>query len=130
MAQPVILIIDDDDELRLIYRQTLERHDYEVLEASEGASAMQMIIQHKPDVIILDMMMPRMNGSALLQMLEDKKRFPPSRLIVITAYPHFRETALSFEVDQFLSKPVRPNDVINAVRAALDDHSSLDSSAD
>lgn len=119
MTQPVVLIVEDDEELRLIYRQTLERHDFTVFEAKDGAVALQEIIDKKPDVIILDMMMPRMAGTALLQVLDDKSKFPESHLIVITAYPHFRETALSHDVDQFLVKPVRPADVVNAVKSAL-----------
>jgi CheY-like chemotaxis protein len=120
MSQSIVLIVDDDTELRLIYRQTLERNGFRVREAQDGVQAMEMLNEEMPDLIILDMMMPRMSGSTVLKLLADNDKFANVRLVLITAYPHFRETAISFNVDQFLAKPVRPSDVVNAVRTALD----------
>jgi CheY-like chemotaxis protein len=115
-----ILIVDDDAELRSIYRQTLERQGYSVTEAEDGVDAINQINANKPDVLILDMMMPRMAGSSVLKMLAENDTLSSIRRVVITAYPNYRDTALSYDVDQFLVKPVRPSDIVNAVKTALD----------
>jgi CheY-like chemotaxis protein len=121
MTSPTtILIIEDDEELRSIYRQALERENYIVHEATDGADALQRIENIKPDLIILDMMMPRMGGPTVLQILRQNPAFNHVHFVVITAYPQFRESALSYNVDQFLTKPVRPGDIVQAVQTALE----------
>lgn len=121
MTSPVsILIVEDDEELRNIYRQALQREQYVVYEAVDGADALQQIDGIMPDLVILDMMMPRMGGPTVLQMLRQNPLYEKMRFVVITAYPQFRESALSYNVDQFLTKPVRPSEIVEAVRAALE----------
>ncbi len=121
MTSPVsILIVEDDEELRNIYRQALQREQYVVYEAVDGADALQQIDGIMPDLVILDMMMPRMGGPTVLQMLRQNPLYEKMRFVVITAYPQFRESALSYNVDQFLTKPVRPSEIVEAVRAAIE----------
>ncbi|KAB2862087.1 MAG: response regulator, partial [Anaerolineae bacterium] len=96
--QPTILIVEDDAELRMIYRQTLERENYQIVEAMDGADAIQKTADFVPDVIILDMMMPHMGGPTLLQLLRQNPAMEKTRLVVITAYPNFREAALKYNV--------------------------------
>lgn len=115
-----VMVIEDDAELRQIYRQALEREDYVIYEAVDGADALERLEEVSPDLVILDMMMPRMGGPTLLQMLRQNPRYNHVRLVVITAYPQFRESALNYNVDQFLTKPVRPAEIVQAVRSALD----------
>lgn len=115
-----ILIVDDDAELRGIYRHTLERQGYNVAEAEDGVEAIKQINSSKPDVLILDMMMPRMAGANVLKMLAESETLESIRRVVVTAYPNYRDTALNYNVDQFLVKPVRPSDIVNAVKFALD----------
>ncbi|MBI5930228.1 MAG: response regulator [Chloroflexi bacterium] len=118
--QPTVLVVEDDAELRMIYRQTLERVNYQVVEAFDGADAIQQTAEFTPDVIILDMMMPRMGGPTVLQLIRQNPALEKTRLVVITAYPQFRESALKYDVDLFLTKPVRPIEIINAVKTALE----------
>lgn len=119
-SQKNILIVEDDEELRSIYRQALEREAFVVHEAADGADALEHLEKDVPDLAILDMMMPRMGGPTLLQMLRQNPALSEMRIVVITAYPQFRESALSYDVDQFLTKPVRPAEIVQAVRAALE----------
>ncbi len=118
--QAIILIVEDDSELRQIYRQALERHNYHILEAFDGADALEKINEVQPDLVILDMMMPRMGGPTVLQIIRQTPELANIRLVVITAYPQFRESALNYNVDQFLTKPVRPQEIVQAVQMALD----------
>ncbi len=116
-----ILVVEDDPELRNIYRQTLERGHYAVFEAQNGIEALQQFDAILPDLVILDMMMPTMNGADVLPRLREKPHGQHIPLIVITAYPKFRESALHYRVDHFLTKPVRPQEILQAVEAVFGD---------
>lgn len=124
MADPLVLIVEDDDELRMIYRQSLERAGFLVNEANDGSTAIQYLAQTTPDVMILDMMMTTVSGTGVLRYLRSDEKYTNIKLVVITAYPHYRDTALSYNVNQFLTKPVRPSDVVDAVWQALEDEVS------
>lgn len=114
-----ILVVEDDPELRTIYRQILERGGYTVFEAQNGVEALTQFDVVKPDLIILDMMMPTMSGEEVLGHLRDKPNGPHTPFIIITAYPKFRESALNYRVDHFLTKPVRPQEILQAIEAVF-----------
>lgn len=116
---PKILVVEDDAELRKIYRSALERENIEVFEAVDGQDALDHFDAIDPDLVILDMMMPRISGEDLLPALRARPKGKNVRLVVITAFPQYREHALRFDVDQFLTKPVRPSEIVHAVRSAL-----------
>ncbi|NDJ85513.1 MAG: response regulator [Chloroflexi bacterium] len=120
MSQIRILIIEDDEELRQIYRQALEREAYEIYEAADGTIAVDALESIQPHLIVLDMMMPNMRGPDVLEAIRQNPTLTDVRLVVITAYPQFRESALSYEVDQFLTKPVRPSEIVQAIKLALE----------
>lgn len=117
----LILIVEDDAEMRNIYRRTLERAGYEVVEARDGQDGLSKLEEHTPALLIVDMLMPNMNGAAFLERVRDNPEFVETPAIVITAFPRHRETAVDFAAYQFLTKPVRPNDILAAVRKALVD---------
>src|SRR4051794_24482514 len=78
-----ILVVDDDLELSDGLRVVLERQGFRVLQARDGQQGKQMVYQHHPDLIILDMMMPRMGGYPVLEHFKGKTDAPP--IIMITA---------------------------------------------
>src|SRR5262249_35236400 len=78
-----ILIVDDDTELSDGLRLMLERQGYRVLQARDGQQGKSLIYQHRPDLVILDMMMPRMGGYPVLEHFRGKTDAPP--IIMITA---------------------------------------------
>jgi two-component system alkaline phosphatase synthesis response regulator PhoP len=121
-----VLIVDDDKELRNIYRAILERADYTVYEAANGAEALQFLISQTPDVIVMDMLMPMMGGEAVMQRIRQMPALDDTRIVVLTAYPRFRESALYLEADQFLVKPIKPDDLLNSIAAALADNRNED----
>src|SRR5260370_17511860 len=79
----VILVVDDDMELSDGLRAVLERQGHKVLQARDGQQGKQLVYQHHPDLVILDMMMPRMGGYPVLEHFRDKPNAPP--IIMITA---------------------------------------------
>jgi CheY-like chemotaxis protein len=119
-SKTIVLVVEDDPTLRQIYRQSLERKNYLIYEASNGEEALEKLKEIKPQVIILDMMMPGMGGPTILQKIRQNPELAQIRIVVITAYPQFRESALHYEVDQFLTKPLRPADIVKAIETALD----------
>src|SRR5437762_8684529 len=74
-----ILVVDDDMELSDGLRTMLERQGFRVLQARDGQHGKQMVYQHQPDLVILDMMMPRMGGYPVLEHFRDKPEAPPIR---------------------------------------------------
>jgi CheY-like chemotaxis protein len=114
-----VLIVDDDRELRLIYRKILERVGYTVLEAPNGADALKLLINQTPDVLVVDMLMPMLGGEAMMQRVRQMPALNNMKIVVLTAYPRFRESAMYFQADQFLVKPIKPDDLIGAIASAL-----------
>ncbi len=114
-----ILIVDDDAELRALYRLILEREGYAVDEATNGAEALKYLMSHTPDVIIMDMLMPMLGGEAVMQRIQQMPALNDVRIIVLTAYPRFKESAQFLQADQFLVKPVTPKTLVEVIHAAL-----------
>ena len=118
-----ILIVDDDRELRMIYRTILERQGFLISEAANGAEALKYLMNHTPpDIMVMDMLMPMLGGEALMQRIRQMPALNDMGIIVLTAYPRFRESALYFQADQFLVKPIKPDDLIQAIESTLANH--------
>src|ERR1700730_16118333 len=86
-----ILVVDDDYELSDGMRAVLENVGHEVIQAGDGQKGKQLVYQHHPDLVILDMMMPRMGGYPVLEHFRDKADAPP--IIMITANEGSRHKA-------------------------------------
>jgi CheY-like chemotaxis protein len=115
-----VLIVDDDTELRTLYRTILERQDYVIHEAANGAEALQFLMCNTPDVIVMDMLMPMLGGEAVMQRIQQMPQLVDVKIVVLTAYPRFRESAQYLQADQFLVKPVKPEEILGAVQSALE----------
>ncbi|WP_059050140.1 response regulator transcription factor [Paenibacillus senegalimassiliensis] len=118
-----VLIIDDEEPLREAIRilgnwQELEIE--EVLEATDGKAGLAMLEQHKPDIIMVDMKMPEMNGVEFLKTVE--QAYPELLTIVISGYNDFEFTrqAIHSKVVDYLLKPVNRQDLNQALRKAID----------
>ena len=115
----LILIVDDDAELRTLYRMILEREGYTVDEAANGAEALKYLGSHVPDLIIMDMLMPMLGGESVIRRIQQIPALRDVRIIVLTAYPRFRDTVRYLDADQFLVKPITPRQIVEAVRDVL-----------
>ena len=114
-----ILIVDDDHELSDGLRVVLEKQGFRVLQARDGQQGKQVIYQHRPDLVILDMMMPRMGGYPVLEHFRDKKDAPP--IIMITANEGSRHKAYAeyLGVIDYIRKPFAMERLLEAVDKAL-----------
>lgn len=82
--RPTILIVDDEDDMRNLVKVTLQDEAKRILEADSGEAAIEAIYKHHPDVVILDYMMPGMDGQAVARCIDLLS--PESRVIVFTGY--------------------------------------------
>jgi DNA-binding response OmpR family regulator len=115
----VILIVDDDMELSDGLRTVLERQGHKVIQARDGQQGKQAIYQHRPDLVILDMMMPRMGGYPVLEHFRDKADAPP--IIMITANEGSRHKAYAeyLGVVDYIRKPFAMERLLEAVDRGL-----------
>lgn len=84
-AGKTILVVDDDTDLRLMYRARLEASKYAVIEATNGEEAMARAVEKNPDCILLDVMMPRVNGFDVLDILKTTPQTKKIPVIILTA---------------------------------------------
>src|SRR5436190_10736308 len=117
--QKTILIVDDDIELVDGLRMLLERQGHRVIRASDGHQGKQAIYQQRPDLVILDMMMPRMGGYPVLEHFKGKPDAPP--IIMITANEGSRHKAYAeyLGVVDYIRKPFAMERLLESVQKGL-----------
>jgi CheY-like chemotaxis protein len=115
----VILIVDDDHELNNGLRVVLEKQGHRVLQAANGIQAKEMIYRQRPDLVILDMMMPRMGGYPVLEHFKDKTDAPP--IIMMTANEGSRHKAYAefLGVIDYIRKPFSMDKLLESVEKGL-----------
>jgi CheY-like chemotaxis protein len=121
MPSKRILICDDDVNLRLLVRVVLE-DDYEFSEASDGTEALELARRLKPDLVILDIMLPGQNGLDLLEELRRDPRLRAVPMIVLTASPEREVDAHAAGADRFFMKPFEPDLLKSTVEELLASH--------
>jgi DNA-binding response OmpR family regulator len=118
---PEVLVIDDDRLIRGFLRNYLRREGYEVLESASGPEGVQLAIQHQPALIILDYLMPDMDGKEVLRQLKESRRSRDIPVIVLTSADDL-QTKLSFfqlGAADFLTKPFGKEEVAARVGAHI-----------
>ena len=121
-AGKTILLVDDDAEVRQAIQAVLEPLDATVLVAEDGNSAVDLAGQNSPDVVILDMMLPKRSGFLVLEKIKrGKKKGQKPFVVMITANPGHRHKAYaqSLGVDDYLNKPFRMERLLEVVSQLL-----------
>jgi len=119
MAGETILVIEDDREVSTIIQAVLKSAGYSVLSAANGQDGRKLIDSHHPDLIVTDMMMPRMGGFPVLEYLREKEN--PPGVIMMTANEGSRHKAYAemLGVVDYLRKPFAMEVLLDAVKRAL-----------
>ena len=109
-----ILVVDDDANIRLIFQTMLNREGYDVVTASSGIQALELILEKEPNLIILDIKMPDIHGLEVLSLMREAKNEVP--VIICSAFEGMKEDFIiqSSNVFEYLVKPVDLK-VLNAV---------------
>jgi two-component system response regulator (stage 0 sporulation protein F) len=100
--KPKILIVEDDASQRLLYSEELKEEGYEPITAKNGKEAMQILKKIKPDLIVLDIIMPVMDGMEALGRIIGKHKDIP--IILYSSYPHYKDDFMSWMADAYLTK--------------------------
>jgi CheY-like chemotaxis protein len=115
-----ILIADDESDIRDYARSVLERNGHRVLEAASGPAALSALAVEKPDLLLLDVMLPGMDGHTLQMHLSSDERLKNLPVIVVTALDFTQEMFAKFpQVKGFLAKPFTPVQLDQAVRQVV-----------
>ncbi|MFB4166362.1 response regulator transcription factor [Virgibacillus sp. JSM 102003] len=113
-----VLVVDDEERIRRLIKMYLEKEEFVVEEAENGTEALELALQNDYDVILLDIMMPEMDGIDVTQKLRKKKMTP---IIMLTAKGEEANRVQGFEVgtDDYIVKPFSPREVVLRVKALL-----------
>jgi DNA-binding response OmpR family regulator len=117
-----VLVIDDEAPIRLLCRVNLEAEGMEVLEAADGATGVELARRHHPDAILLDVMMPGVDGWRVAEQLADDAGTGDIPIIFLTARAEVRDRARALDVGgvDYVTKPFNPLDLAAIVRRLLD----------
>lgn len=112
-----ILVVEDEIDIAEGLKARLELDDYEVILAGDGAAGVEMARKERPDAIILDVMMPKINGYDVCKIIKDDVKLRSIPVLVLTALPQLKDAELAFEAGatDFLNKPYTNERLIQKV---------------
>ncbi len=116
-----ILVVDDEVNIRELISYNLGQEGYEVLKASEGREAEQIVAEKEVDLIILDLMLPEIDGLTLCRRLKSSKRFQQIPIIMLTARNEETDKVVGLELgaDDYITKPFGIRELVARVRAVI-----------
>ena len=118
----VVLLVEDNDFIRNMYQLKLSKADLEVIEAADGKMALDQITQHKPDIVLLDLMMPNIGGIEVLKSLKKKGLVPNLPVIVLTNVMDPQTVAQAKELgakDYIVKTDLTPSQVLDKLEPFL-----------
>jgi two-component system alkaline phosphatase synthesis response regulator PhoP len=128
-GQPYILIVDDDPDILENILTVLETQPYQLATARDGKKCMEMLAEQVPDLLILDLLMPHMDGWGVIREMRSEPRFAGVPIMVLTTVVedasrrrYELETGMAMDVQDYIQKPVRPDELIRRVEKMLASH--------
>jgi two-component system phosphate regulon response regulator PhoB len=120
-SRGTVLVIDDEKDLIELVRYNLEKAGFEVIGARDGKAGIEIATQHGPDVIVLDVMMPGMDGLEVAKRLRAQDRTSRTPLIMLTAKAEEADRVVGLEIgaDDYVTKPFSPRELVARVKAVL-----------
>jgi CheY-like chemotaxis protein len=117
----LVLVVDDLRDNREMYVEYLEFSGFDVISASNGRDAISMALAHKPDVVIMDMSLPEMDGWEATEVLRASPETREMLIIAVSGHAEtqFRRRAMTAGCDMFVAKPCLPQDLVTHVRDQL-----------
>lgn len=121
ISQNKILVVEDDDDSREFLRDALELEGYEITLAKDGEEGLNSIRRNRPNLVLLDIMIPKINGLDLCRMVRADKSISSTKIIFVTAKGSMEEKIEGFEAggDDFLAKPFSPKELLARIQAHL-----------
>jgi len=121
--RPTVLIVDDSITVRKVSQRLLTRHNYDTLTAKDGVDALTVMLEHIPDIMLLDIEMPRMDGYELATAMRNDERLKHIPIIMITSRTgeKHRDRALRIGVNNYMGKPFQEQELLENLQALLQD---------
>ena len=122
MDKKRILIVDDEEDILKVLRFRLEANNYEVLSASDGQEGLNKARSEKPDLIILDLMLPKLDGYKVCRMLKFDENYKAIPIIIFTARAQKKDEELGMEMgaDAYIAKPFEPEVLLGKMKELLE----------
>ena len=117
-APRVVLVVDDEPRMIRFIRMNLELEGYQVVEASDGIEALDQVRKHMPDLVVMDVMMPKMDGFETLRLLREITTVPVI-LLTVRSDEDDRIRGLELGADDYITKPFSPRELVSRVNAVL-----------
>ncbi len=117
----LILVVDDDDPTRMLLTDLCESSNFRVVAAADGNEAIEKIVEHQPDLVLLDLMMPRRDGFSVLKWAREDERFTDLPIIILTAMGEMDGKIRGMELgaDDFVTKPFKLIELHTRMNSAL-----------
>jgi CheY-like chemotaxis protein len=120
---PLVLIVDDEDDIRRLVKRVLMDRGYRVIEADRGTTALRLVKEHVPDLIILDAMLPELHGFEICRRIKGSQKYGSIPIIMISAvyrgWRYAEDLKTNYGVDAYIEKPFRITEVVKAVEDAV-----------
>jgi DNA-binding response OmpR family regulator len=119
--QPLVLAADDDEDILALVAFRLERSGYTVIQARDGQEALDLALSEKPDLAVLDVMMPKLDGFELTRRLRSEEATSTMPIILLTARAQDTDVGQGFQAgaDDYIRKPFSPQELRTRVEAIL-----------
>lgn len=114
-----ILLIDDDVDLVTVMKGTLESKLYQVIVAQNGQEGLEKARKEKPDIIVLDIMMPVMDGFKFVDQFNKDSSLAKIPVLALTSFSESSGQPFPFQVCEYISKPIKPKDLIDKIERQL-----------
>ena len=124
--RPLILLADDDSELRTMLRAHFSKMDCDLIESVDGADTLEQIITHRPNLVILDVMMPELTGWEICKYVKQRETYNDTGIVILTGIgPTNNElTSPLFGADDYIDKPFEFGELQQKVDAVLEEKNS------
>lgn len=121
-SAPKIMVVDDDEEFTKLYKEYLKMVGFEAVSENQSSKAIQMAYSEKPDVFVLDLMMPEPDGFQLCRLLRADPNFQRTPIIIVTALTDLdsKLVAMGAGADDYLTKPFHIEELKSRINALLE----------
>jgi DNA-binding response OmpR family regulator len=116
-----ILIVDDEEEIRLLLQEFLEKNGFEVMTAADGQQALKMAEEHVPDLVITDLLLPKEHGVEVMQNIKDRFFLPIIAISGIYKENEIKNRLGDIFIDGFFEKPLALDKVLACIRSILNE---------
>jgi len=119
-----IVVVDDDYSIRELLEVNLKYYGYEVRTAGDGMAALGVLKETLPDLVILDVIMPELDGWELCKIIRDDHEFENTKIVMLTAKGHDKDRMIGKEIlkaDEYITKPFDMGKLINTVKELLNE---------